>query len=456
MLTSAASLFAASPSIPILARRPGFCVVAKPAGLVVHRNDWSRKGDVALLQLLRDQLGTQVNPVHRLDAGTSGCLVFAEDSETTAALQRAFASGRVRKTYIAVARGNAMPTLGEGLVVERPVRDDKGVLRAARTELMCLGGCDGEEVAGEGEAVTGRLNLGASLVVAEPTTGRFHQIRKHLGGLSHPILGDAKHGDSRVNRWWREERGLRSLALHCASLEIELEEGGEVLQVRCPVREDIADLCGRMPWADAARAALPGLLDAPDPWAADDLAALERMKREAEERAAGERASFARVLGGRARRAAWGGKSIKTAPGTVLFVEAEALLARIGGAAGGEDASLREHAGDVPCQVVSREVRPAPRGESGKYVTLQPLHAALEHRTLGFVHSTDLLPMHARFGDAWQRHGEGGGCAFRAALLAAVRAQRDGVASHLEPADLFRHFAPPDAPVPAELRGRTS
>ncbi|EOD05238.1 hypothetical protein EMIHUDRAFT_74640, partial [Emiliania huxleyi CCMP1516] len=213
MLTSAASLFAASPSIPILARRPGFCVVAKPAGLVVHRNDWSRKGDVALLQLLRDQLGTQVNPVHRLDAGTSGCLVFAEDSETTAALQRAFASGRVRKTYIAVARGNAMPTLGEGLVVERPVRDDKGVLRAARTELMCLGGCDGEEVAGEGEAVTGRLNLGASLVVAEPTTGRFHQIRKHLGGLSHPILGDAKHGDSRVNRWWREERGLRSLAL---------------------------------------------------------------------------------------------------------------------------------------------------------------------------------------------------------------------------------------------------
>ena len=202
--------------------------------------------------VLSDQLGTQVNPVHRLDAGTSGCLVFAEDSETTAALQRAFASGRVRKTYIAVARGNAMPTLGEGLVVERPVRDDKGVLRAARTELMCLGGCDGEEVAGEGEAVTGRLNLGASLVVAEPTTGRFHQIRKHLGGLSHPILGDAKHGDSRVNRWWREERGLRSLALHCASLEIELEEGGEVLQVRCPVREDIADLCGRMPWAAAA------------------------------------------------------------------------------------------------------------------------------------------------------------------------------------------------------------
>ena len=39
----------------------------------------------------------------------------------------------------------------------------------------------------------------------------------------------------------------------------------------------------------------------------------------------------------------------------------------------------------------------------------------------------DLVPMHARFGDAWQRHGEGGGCAFRAALLAAVRAPRDGV-----------------------------
>ena len=43
-----------------------------------------------------------------------------------------------------------------------------------------------------------------------PQTGRWHQIRKHLNGLSHPILGDA-HGDSRVNHWWREEFDFRHL-----------------------------------------------------------------------------------------------------------------------------------------------------------------------------------------------------------------------------------------------------
>lgn len=86
--------------VPILARRPGFVVVAKPAGLDVHR--CSRRKSVALMQLVRDQLSCHVNPVHRLDAGTSGCLIFAEDAETHAMLQRALS--RARKTYFAMVR----------------------------------------------------------------------------------------------------------------------------------------------------------------------------------------------------------------------------------------------------------------------------------------------------------------------------------------------------------------
>ena len=197
---AAVGLAAAGLVVPVLERRPGFVVVAKPAGLVVHRNDWSRRGSLALVQLVRDQLGVYVHPVHRLDAGTSGCLIFAEDAATTAMLQRAMSADTATKTYYAMVRGNARADLGETLNMAREIADDKGVRRAAETELWCPAGCFTEDLP-EHVAHTGvaaRINRGCSLVVARPKTGRWHQIRKHLGSLSHPILNDASHGDTRV------------------------------------------------------------------------------------------------------------------------------------------------------------------------------------------------------------------------------------------------------------------
>lgn len=117
MLASVLVAFAASsahataatavPVVPILHRGDRFIVVAKPAGLVVHRNEFSRRSSVALLQLVRDQVGMRMNPVHRLDAGTSGCLFFAEDTQTTAMLQAALSSEHAQKTYYAFSRGDA-------------------------------------------------------------------------------------------------------------------------------------------------------------------------------------------------------------------------------------------------------------------------------------------------------------------------------------------------------------
>ena len=85
VLSSTAEPAAAGPveiePLPVLYETADFAVVAKPAGIMVHRNKFSRKDEhgVALLQLVRDQLGRHVNPVHRLDGGTSGCLIFAFD-----------------------------------------------------------------------------------------------------------------------------------------------------------------------------------------------------------------------------------------------------------------------------------------------------------------------------------------------------------------------------------------
>jgi 23S rRNA-/tRNA-specific pseudouridylate synthase len=55
-----------------------------------------------------------------------------------------------------------------------------------------------------------------TLVTASPQTGRTHQIRRHAAtSLGMPIIGDTLHGDSKMNRWWRQQIGLNRLALHC-------------------------------------------------------------------------------------------------------------------------------------------------------------------------------------------------------------------------------------------------
>ena len=193
------------PKIRILAESERWCIVGKPAGMMVHRNSFAKRGEVALMQHVRDQLGRYVHPVHRLDGGTSGCLIFAYDSETTAMLQAALHSPTTRKTYLAFSRGDASAL--RDLTVDRPLKDDKGVTRTAETHIDCL-------------ASVGDCDERSSLLRCTPVTGRFHQIRKHLNGLSHPILGDAKHGDSRVNRWWREHYEMQHLGLHCHELSL--------------------------------------------------------------------------------------------------------------------------------------------------------------------------------------------------------------------------------------------
>ena len=85
-------------------------------------------------------------------------------------------------------------------------------------------------------------------VVATPHTGRAHQIRRHAQALSMPIIGDSAHGDSKVNRWWRQERGLDRLALHC--LSIALPDPAETIVA--PLEGSLAEVLRAEPlWAEA-------------------------------------------------------------------------------------------------------------------------------------------------------------------------------------------------------------
>lgn len=238
MLTTAAPQL-----IRILLAHERFVAVEKPAGMLVHRNGFTRRGELVLVQALRSQLQRDLSPVHRLDGGTSGCIFFSFDAEMTALLQAGLQNERSRKTYYAFCRGDASHLTD--VLVDRAIKDDSGVSKEAQTRLDCVAACGGGSDR-------------SSLVVARPVTGRWHQIRRHLNGVDHPIIGDSKHGDCRVNRFWRAEYGMAHLGLHCAEISLALPDG-DVVDVRCPVRPGLVRIWEKLPWWEQACSELPSL-----------------------------------------------------------------------------------------------------------------------------------------------------------------------------------------------------
>jgi tRNA pseudouridine65 synthase len=224
--------------LPILHLGDGWLAVAKPAGLLVHRTDRASGVEEAAVQVVRDQVGRRVHPVHRLDRGASGVLLFALDAERTRALQAGLAAGT--KRYLALVRG--VVAFAE-TIVDRPLADDAGVLREARSTIRRLASCPAPR---------------CSLVEVRPWTGRIHQVRRHVRGVDHPILGDARHGDTRATRAFREQTGLSRLALHCAQVALDVDGG--TVTVTCPVPDDLGTVLRALPLWPAAIEAAPELL----------------------------------------------------------------------------------------------------------------------------------------------------------------------------------------------------
>ncbi len=220
--------------LPILWRDEHLIAIHKPAGWLVHRTGLDAGETRFIVQTLRDQLGGQhVYPAHRLDKGTCGVLLLALHPEAARGLAMSFASHAVEKRYLALVRGWA-PTEVE---VDHPLRPDDTPpdtpAQSAHTRLRRLATLDWPESADPGFATTR-----ASLVEARPTTGRRHQIRRHLKHIAHPILGDATHGKGPLNRWWAQRLGQQRLWLHAWRLQIAHPMTGEMLDLHSGLQWD--------------------------------------------------------------------------------------------------------------------------------------------------------------------------------------------------------------------------
>lgn len=183
--------------------------INKPNGLLVHRSPIASDADVFAVQLLRDQLGQRVYPVHRLDRKTSGVLLFALDEATNSEMQRKFMDGEVTKTYHAIVRGY---TPDEG-TIDYPLKRDDGVTQDALTYFETL--LRSEVPFAIGKHTTSRY----SLVKLNPATGRMHQLRKHMAHILHPIIGDRPHGCNKQNRFFKEQLDMMQMMLHALSLK---------------------------------------------------------------------------------------------------------------------------------------------------------------------------------------------------------------------------------------------
>ncbi|OOZ37865.1 pseudouridine synthase [Solemya velesiana gill symbiont] len=194
--------------LQIVYRDPWYVAIHKPAGLLVHRTRIA-DGDRFAMQMLRDQLGQWVYPVHRLDRPTSGVLVFALSSEAARSLVRLFETRQVDKRYLAVVRGY---TDLQGHI-DYPLLEEEATERqAAITDYRRLATV--ELPIPIGRYQTARY----SLLEVMPVTGRMRQIRKHMKHIFHPIVGDTSHGDGRHNQMFRDRFNSRRLLLQAAQL----------------------------------------------------------------------------------------------------------------------------------------------------------------------------------------------------------------------------------------------
>jgi 23S rRNA pseudouridine1911/1915/1917 synthase len=235
--------------LTILFQDRDLLVLDKAPGLVVHpgAGHWSGTLVNALLHHVRDLggVGGTLRPglVHRLDKDTSGCLVVAKNDTSLAALQAAFKTRTVEKTYLALVHGHPPP---EGRIETPYGRHPRHRQRFT-----------GRRRSGK-PAVTVFRTLeflhGAALVEVDLLTGRTHQIRVHLAESGHPLLGDALYGGARRGdaRVQAVQAALGRQALHAWRLAFPHPRTGKRRTFEAPLPADL-------------RAALEGLREIPAP-----------------------------------------------------------------------------------------------------------------------------------------------------------------------------------------------
>lgn len=189
----------------ILMKTKTYLVVHKPSGIPTYSDDKNERE--SLISKVQEFVGTQVFPVHRLDAETCGVVILALTRQRASDFMRQFKEKRISKKYLAFVVGNppAQITCTKALKRHKSKETESAQTRIKTLERITL------QVEGESKDF--------ALVECEPFTGRFHQIRKHLKMLECPIVGDKTYGNERINKFFEDKYKIKRTLLSAGILE---------------------------------------------------------------------------------------------------------------------------------------------------------------------------------------------------------------------------------------------
>ena len=221
-------------NIAILTEDEDILAVAKPAGLVVHPA--YRHPDGTLTDAVFADADRRGLPrpwlLHRLDRETSGVVLFARTEEARRSLVRQFQQRQIVKRYLAIIGGELAASSGE---IDAPLcrdpLDRRRVIispagKSARTRFQALA-----------------VQNGFSLVLAEPLTGRTHQIRAHLASRGAPLAGDLTYGGATEATL---AAGIERAQLHAWELVFRHPATGATTAIRAPVPADMRAACATL------------------------------------------------------------------------------------------------------------------------------------------------------------------------------------------------------------------
>ncbi len=211
-------------------------VLNKPSGLSSHSGSSTSAG---VIEVMRQIYGNCLGLVHRLDRGTSGCILLAKNHLTLIKLQTQFKNGRIGKQYWALLHQTWS---------KKTYNIDAPLLRISTS------GSSKIKVDSKGDTAISNFKPLKNINVANyqfcianiiTKTGRMHQIRVHAQYSGHPVVGDDKYGNKNINKLARQ-LGIKRLCLHAQILRFTHPATQKILTISAPVDKNLLDIIAKI------------------------------------------------------------------------------------------------------------------------------------------------------------------------------------------------------------------
>jgi RluA family pseudouridine synthase len=205
----------------------------KPAGLVTHATlDPSRPNfyDIVRAQLPAD-IAENLALHHRLDAGTSGVMIFSKTQRMNKPLQELFRTHKISKTYLAITH-----TRKEGAVIDHAMTIKNFLGLSKEKPVRAISVRSGGKPA-ETQYTILKKEKNLFVVKAVPRTGRTHQIRAHLSQAGIPLVADKLYGGVTLP-------GFQEFLLHALHLDFVHPFTSEAVTISSPLPDLFTKVLG--------------------------------------------------------------------------------------------------------------------------------------------------------------------------------------------------------------------